>query len=155
VAGRSGGVRRGGVIQLADLAGGAIDGDEARAAVGELEVPRPVDRRPGLGGAAVLEVVVADQADVRDRQRLDEREVVLVARAGAGAGEVAEVGEEERRGPQARRPAQQPAQNGVGAGVRPGAAVADDDEGERVADGRRADAPCHREISPTPHRLPW
>jgi hypothetical protein len=40
--------------------------------------------------------VVADDAHVGERQRLDEVQVALVPLDGAGAGEIAEIGEEHR-----------------------------------------------------------
>jgi hypothetical protein len=63
---------------FADGAGRGVDGDEARVAVGEVEVHRPVEARERVRAALVVEVVVADDADVRDRQRLHEPQVVLV-----------------------------------------------------------------------------
>jgi hypothetical protein len=116
---RAGCVGRSGVAEIARLPRGPVDGDEARVPVGELEVPRPVDRRPRLGPARVLEVVVADQADVRNRQPGDELEVVLVPIRPAGPGEVAEVRKENRGGAQRRCLTEQLDEDGVRGRVRP------------------------------------
>jgi hypothetical protein len=72
-----------------------------------------VDGRPGLGGARVLEVVVADQADVWNRQRRDELEVLPVPFGRAGPGEVAEIREEDRDRAQLRCLTEQLGEDGV------------------------------------------
>ena len=77
-----------------DLAGDArlgVQDDEARVAVGEGEVHRPVDAREGLRAARVVQVVVPDHADVRDREPGNEPEVVLVPIRRPRAGEVSEL----------------------------------------------------------------
>ena len=81
------------------LARRRVDRDEPGVAVAELEVHRPVHLRPRLSPAGVVEVVVAGDADVRERQLVRHPQVVLVALARPRPGEVAEVGEEQRRGP--------------------------------------------------------
>ena len=57
-----------------------------------------MDRGPRAAGAGRAEVVVADDADVRQSEVADELEVALVPIDGARAGEVAEIGQEPRRG---------------------------------------------------------
>ena len=95
----------------------------------------------------VFDIVVADQADVGDRQRRDQLEVVLVPFSGAGPGKVTEIGEEDGRGAQLGGLAQQLGEDGIGGGVRPRAAVAGDHERERVLDGRGADAIGHAHVA--------
>jgi hypothetical protein len=135
------------VAALARLTRSAVDGDEAGVAVGEVEVPRAVDRGPGLRAAGILEVVVADQADVRDRQGLDELEVLPVAVGAPRPGEVAEIGEEDGCGLQLGGLAQELGEDRVGGRVRPRAAVAGHHERERVVDLRGADALGHAEVA--------
>jgi hypothetical protein len=89
-------------LDLTDSARSSVENDEAGVAVGELEVPQAMDLRPRLGSAGIVEVVVADGADIRQLQVVDQSEVVLVALARARPGEVAQVGEEHRRGGQPR-----------------------------------------------------
>jgi hypothetical protein len=63
-------LRRSGSPDL-DLAGDArlgMDGDEAGVPVGELEVHGAVDARERVPAFPVVQVVVADDADVGDRQ---------------------------------------------------------------------------------------
>ena len=101
----------------------------------------------GLPG--VVEVVVADDAEVRDRQVGCHPQVVRVALGGPGAGAVAEVGEEQRRGAQPRGLLQQLGEDRVSRRVGPGAAVAGDHERERILHRRRADALRHHEVALT------
>ena len=58
-----------------------VEDDEARVPVGEVEVARAVDLGPCVRAARVVEVVVADRAQVRYRQILDPPQVLLVALA--------------------------------------------------------------------------
>jgi hypothetical protein len=78
-------------VDLPDGARLAVDDDEADVAVGEREVHRPVDGGERLPPARVVEIVVADHAQVREGEAGDEAEVVLVPLARPRAGEVAEV----------------------------------------------------------------
>jgi hypothetical protein len=62
----------------------------------ELEVHRPMNGLPHRRAAGVVEIVVSDDADIRDRERFDEPKVCRVPLRRAGAREVTEVHEEER-----------------------------------------------------------
>jgi hypothetical protein len=106
-----------------------------------------MDLRPRVGAALVVEVMVPDHADVRDREPVHQPQVVLVPLRRPGAGKVAQVGEEHRRGLDQRDLAEQLRVDAVGGGIGPRAAVSRDHEGERVADRRRADPLGHRAIS--------
>jgi hypothetical protein len=62
-----------------DDSGRRAESDETGVAVREREVHRAVNTFEGVPAIRVVEVVVADDADVRDGERLDETEIVLVA----------------------------------------------------------------------------
>ena len=98
-----------------------------------------MDARERVPAALVVEVVVSDHAELGDRQRLDELEVALVPVASPRPGEVAEVGEEDRRRIERRDLAHQLREDRLGRRVGPRAAVAGDDEPERVGDRRALD----------------
>jgi len=102
-----------------------------------------VDPSPSVARARIVEVVVADDADVRQSQRLDVAQVVLVALDRAWAGEVAEVGEEHRRGLQSSDLPDKRGEDRIRGRVGPCSAVAGDHERERVLRRRLADTPRH------------
>ena len=123
-----------------------MERDEAGVAVREVEVDGTVDLRERVGAAGVVEVVIADDADVRHRQALDETKIVLVPLVRAGAGEVAEVREEHRSRVEPGHLVEQLREDAVRRRVGPGARVARDDEAERVAHLRSLDLLRHPEV---------
>src|SRR3954452_13316342 len=146
---------QGGVVQrvrvvaeddLADHAGRRVERHEPRVGAREREARRAVHAFECLEPGGDVEVVVADDAEVRNRQRVHQTQVVLVALARPGAGEVAEVGEEERRRLELGDLRHERGEDRVSGRVGPRARVAGDDEANRRLRGRSLDALRHRHV---------
>jgi hypothetical protein len=108
-----------------------------------------VDAREGLGAVRVVQVMVPDHADGRDREPGNEPEVVLVPLRRPRAGEVSELGEEQRRRIEPGDLGHELGEDAVRRRIRPGSRVAGDDEAERIAH-RRALDPVGHHLVPSP-----